>query len=137
LVRDDIFRLLEESVGIPEYYRWRSRSGCYFCFFQRQDEWLGLKENHPELFEKAKEYEQRQRERYDLDVADKRYVGTGNYTWSQAGTLDEVVQKAKKRREEQGIIASSKDASGERWQEIFKEQDDDDPEDQACLICSL
>ena len=49
-VKADIFRLLEDTVGIPEYYRWRSRSGCYFCFFQRQDEWLGLKENHPELF---------------------------------------------------------------------------------------
>jgi 3'-phosphoadenosine 5'-phosphosulfate sulfotransferase (PAPS reductase)/FAD synthetase len=137
LVKDDIFRLLENTVGIPEYYKWRSRSGCYFCFFQRQDEWLGLKENHPELFEKAKEYEERQRERYDMDVADKRLVGSGSYTWSQAGTLDEVVAKAEKRREEQGIIASSKDASAERWQEIFKEQDEDDPEDQACLICSL
>ena len=137
LVKDDIFRLLEDSVGIPEYYRWRSRSGCYFCFFQRQDEWLGLKENHPELFEKAKEYEQRQRERYDLDLADKRFIGTGNYTWNQAGNLDEIVEKAKKRREEQGIIASSKDLNTERWQEIFKRQDEDDPEDQACAICSL
>ena len=61
LVRDDIFHILEDSVGIPEYYKWRSRSGCYFCFFQRQDEWLGLKRNHPELFERAREYEQRMR----------------------------------------------------------------------------
>ena len=137
LVKDDIFRLLEETIGIPEYYRWRSRSGCYFCFFQRQEEWLGLKENHPELFEKAKEYERRQRERYDLDIADKRLIGTGQYTWSQAGTLDEVVAKAEKRRAEKGIIATSNDKSSVRWQEIFKEQDDDDPEDQACLICSL
>jgi 3'-phosphoadenosine 5'-phosphosulfate sulfotransferase (PAPS reductase)/FAD synthetase len=137
LVKDDVFRLLEDSVGIPEYYKWRSRSGCYFCFFQRQDEWLGLKENHPQLFEKAKEYEQRQRERYDLDIADKRFVGSGNYTWSQAGTLDEVVAKAEKRRAEKGIIAFSNDISSNRWQDILKEQDDDDPEDQACLICSL
>ena len=56
LVRSDIFQILDDSVGIPEYYKWRSRSGCYFCFFQRQDEWLGLKRNHPELFEKAKAY---------------------------------------------------------------------------------
>lgn len=33
----DILRLLEESgLGLPSYYRWRSRSGCYFCFFQRK-----------------------------------------------------------------------------------------------------
>ena len=135
-VKADIFRLLEDTVGIPEYYRWRSRSGCYFCFFQRQDEWLGLKENHPELFEKAKQYEQRQRKRYDMDVAEKRYVGTGNYTWSNDGTLEELVAKAEKRRAEKGIIASSKDAPI-TWQEAYKKQDDDDPEDQACLICSL
>ena len=98
---------------------------------------MGLKENHPELFEKAKEYEQRQRERYDMDIADKRLVGSGTYTWSQAGTLDEVVAKAEKRREEKGIIASTSDLGSVRWQEIFKEKDDDDPEEQACLICSL
>ena len=138
LVRDDIFRILEDSVGIPEYYKWRSRSGCYFCFFQRQDEWLGLKENHPELFERAKSYENRPRERYDMDLAQTRTIGSGNFTWSQSGTLDDIVEKAKKRREEQGIIATSKDMNSGRWQDIFKlKEDDDDPEDQACLICSL
>lgn len=136
LVRDDIIRILNESLGIPEYYKWRSRSGCYFCFFQKQDEWLGLKKNHPELFEQAKAYEERLRERYDLDLADKRFVGKGSYTWSQAGTLDEIVEKARKRREEQGVIASSNDASA-RWQDVFQQQEDEDPEDQACLICSL
>ena len=39
IVREDVFRMLEETVGIPEYYKWRSRSGCYFCFFQQQKEW--------------------------------------------------------------------------------------------------
>jgi len=49
--------LRDAGLGLPEYYKWRSRSGCYFCFFQRKDEWIGLKENHPELFERAKAYE--------------------------------------------------------------------------------
>jgi 3'-phosphoadenosine 5'-phosphosulfate sulfotransferase (PAPS reductase)/FAD synthetase len=58
LDKRDVYRILEESgVGRPDYYDWRSRSGCYFCFFQRKSEWVGLKENHPELYEKAKEYE--------------------------------------------------------------------------------
>jgi 3'-phosphoadenosine 5'-phosphosulfate sulfotransferase (PAPS reductase)/FAD synthetase len=58
LIKEDIFRILTESgVGIPEYYSWRSRSGCYFCFYQRKSEWLGLKEHHPDLFESAKSYE--------------------------------------------------------------------------------
>lgn len=58
LVLSDIERLLEESgLGLPAYYEWRQRSGCYFCFFQRSGEWVGLKERHPELFEEAKQYE--------------------------------------------------------------------------------
>ena len=36
LTRPDILKLLQDSVGIPKYYEWRSRSGCYFCFFQRK-----------------------------------------------------------------------------------------------------
>ena len=58
LVRDDIIALLEETTGLPDYYQWRSRSGCYFCFFQRKAEWLGLRRTHPELFKKAMRYEQ-------------------------------------------------------------------------------
>ena len=64
LVRDDIFRILEDSgVGIPEYYKpleyeveidgeikkgtySRSRSGCFFCFFQQKIEWVWLYETH-------------------------------------------------------------------------------------------
>ena len=59
IVREDVFRILEESgLGVPEYYKWRTRSGCYFCFFQRRSEWVGLKTHHPDLFERAKRYEE-------------------------------------------------------------------------------
>lgn len=68
---NDIFRLLEDSgVGIPGYYKEieyevngkkgtysRSRSGCYFCFFQQKIEWVWLYEQHPDLFKKAMQYE--------------------------------------------------------------------------------
>lgn len=50
--------ILESSgVGYPKYYEWRSRSGCTFCFFQQKIEWVRLKEQHPEDYEKAKELE--------------------------------------------------------------------------------
>ena len=135
LVRDDIFKLLEDSVGIPEYYKWRSRSGCYFCFFQRQDEWLGLKRNHPELFEKAKAFEKREREKYDWANGKQAIKGHG-YTWSSQGSIDELVAKAEKREQQQGIIAKTYSTSA-RWQDILRNTEDDDPEDQACLMCSL
>ena len=55
----DIHTILNESgLGLPAYTKWgRTRSGCYFCFFQRKIEWVRLRETHPELFEKAKAYE--------------------------------------------------------------------------------
>lgn len=134
LVRDDIFQLLEDTVGIPEYYQWRSRSGCYFCFFQRQDEWLGLKRNHPELFEKAKMFENRKREKFDW-AEGMQEIGGHGYTWSSQGSIEELVSRAEKREASQGIISSDKGSA--RWQDLLKQQDDDDPEDQSCLICSL
>lgn len=55
LVKEDIINLLEESgLGLPKYYEWRSRSGCYFCFYQKKIEWIGLSENHPDLFKNKK-----------------------------------------------------------------------------------
>lgn len=35
----------------------RSRSNCYFCFFQRQYEFIWLNETHPDLFDRAVELE--------------------------------------------------------------------------------
>ena len=60
IVRSDVFRILEESgLGLPPYMAWgRTRSGCFFCFYQQKIEWVRLKEVHPELFEEAKKYEE-------------------------------------------------------------------------------
>ena len=119
IVKTDVFRILEESIGVPEYYKWRSRSGCYFCFFQRRDEWIGLAENHPELFEQAKQYEK-------VDP-----VSGKKFTWVQGMTLDELYEK----REEIKEKAALKHQDGVRtWQDRLMIEDD---EDEACLICTL
>jgi 3'-phosphoadenosine 5'-phosphosulfate sulfotransferase (PAPS reductase)/FAD synthetase len=135
IVRDDVFRILEESVGIPAYYEWRSRSGCFFCFFQRQDEWLGLKRRHPELFQKALEMEQDVGQRKFNWGSGERIVSGKGYTWHQSGTLEEIVARA----EGKELSECRKHNKGKlKWQDILKnEMEDDDPEDQACLICSL
>ena len=69
LTLNDIKRILEESgLGLPEYYKpiydkkydisyFRSRSGCYFCFFMRQIEWVWLYETHKDEFFKAMKLE--------------------------------------------------------------------------------
>lgn len=59
ITKADVFRMLDSAgLGIPGYYEWRSRSGCYFCFFQRKIEWVGLLRRYPAYFAKAMEYEQ-------------------------------------------------------------------------------
>ena len=75
---DDVRDLLVGSgLGLPPYYDWRSRSGCYFCFYQQVGEWQGLKERHPDLFEAAKTYE--------TEKANGR-----RFTWSQTRSLEEL-----------------------------------------------
>lgn len=122
LVRADIDRLLKQSgVGWPEYYDWRSRSGCYFCFFQRKSEWVALSERHPDLFEKAKAFE-------------KEDSGSGQrFTWSQGETLSELVARASdikamahKMKERNKTLS---------WQESLALAEED--AEQSCLICEL
>ncbi len=119
IIKTDVFRILEESVGIPEYYKWRSRSGCYFCFFQRKDEWLGLAKSHPDLFEKAKTYE-----KVDSDTGKR-------FTWIQGMTLDELEEN---REEIETNAQKRQEKVVKNWQESVLEEDE---EDQACLICTL
>lgn len=80
---EDVKRMLSESgLGMPSYYQWRSRSGCYFCFYQQIGEWQGLKREHPELFAKAKEYEN--------SKSGKKY------TWVAGRSLEELEKLDKK-----------------------------------------
>lgn len=68
------------GLGLPEYYQWRTRSGCTFCFFQQKIEWVRLKERHPDFFEEAKRYE-------------KNAIDHGSpFTWSQGESLSELEQ---------------------------------------------
>jgi len=52
-------RILEDSgLGMPPYTQWgRTRSGCFFCFYQQKIEWVRLRQHHPDLYIQAKEYE--------------------------------------------------------------------------------
>ena len=100
LVKDDIFRLLRESgVGVPAYYEeipfevdgqtgtyCRSRSGCYFCFFQQKIEWIWLYEQHPDLYAKAMEFEK------------------NGYTWNQNESLADLIKPARIRQIKLDII---------------------------------
>jgi 3'-phosphoadenosine 5'-phosphosulfate sulfotransferase (PAPS reductase)/FAD synthetase len=76
---DGVLRILkEEGLGLPEYYRWRSRSGCFFCFYQQKREWVGLLENHRELYSQAEAFEKNDPE-----------AGT-KYTWMEKESLESI-----------------------------------------------
>ncbi|MEI6874272.1 MAG: phosphoadenosine phosphosulfate reductase, partial [Spirochaetota bacterium] len=85
----DVREILNGSgIGFPEYYKWRSRSGCYFCFYQQVGEWQGLKERFPDLFEKAKSYE--------------KSSGPKKFTWVDGRSLSDI-EKMPKRYEIQPV----------------------------------
>ena len=74
-----VLDILEGSgLGLPQYYEWRTRSGCTFCFFQQKIEWVRLMERHPDFFEEAKRYE-------------KTAIDNGSpFTWSRGESLEEL-----------------------------------------------
>jgi hypothetical protein len=74
-----VIRILKDArIGMPEYYRWRSRSGCTFCFFQQKIEWVRLLREYPDKFEEARRLE-------------KTAIEHGSpYTWSDDESLDEL-----------------------------------------------
>lgn len=128
--KDDVFRMLAASgVGIPTYYEWRSRSGCYYCFFQRKAEWVALKERHPDLYEKAKEFEK------------EGPAGEPGYTWSQGESLSDLEKPERvaeiKARHEIAMRREQQRAKSKRLMDILEDVLDDENDEAPCMVCTL
>jgi len=131
LDRDDIFRILKESgVGVPKYYEKiefevngkkgeyaRSRSGCFFCFFQQKIEWIWLYEQHPDLFKKATEYEK------------------DDYSWMKDERLEDLIkpERIKQIKEEQ----LKKSAKSQNKQSPYLVDILDETEEEGCAVCFI
>nr|WP_321221364.1 phosphoadenosine phosphosulfate reductase family protein [uncultured Psychroserpens sp.] len=136
IVLDDVFKILEDSgVGVPAYYKpidyeveidgeiktgtySRSRSGCFFCFYQQKIEWVWLLEQHPELYDKAIEYEKE------------------GYTW-MAERLEELkqperVQAIKKEHYLRMNREKSRSRTGQSWQDEILQA-----EGEGCASCFI
>jgi 3'-phosphoadenosine 5'-phosphosulfate sulfotransferase (PAPS reductase)/FAD synthetase len=130
ITRDDVFQILEQSgLSVPEYYKWRTRSGCYFCFFQRKAEWVGLLERHPEMFEEAKKYE-------------KFNEQTGRrYTWSQSESLEELSQPERveeiKAKHNKTVQIERKARPNRPLAEVLADAFDDEDDLTGCVICHV
>ncbi len=128
ITKQDVYRILEESgLGMPDYYDWRTRSGCYFCFFQRKSEWVGLLEKHPDLFELAKAYE-----KFDPDTGER-------FTWCQSESLDELSDPERieqiKAHAEESKAAKRAARPNRRLIDILTDVHDDEDDEEPCLIC--
>lgn len=122
---NDVKRILFESgIGLPEYYNEvyderydisynRSRSGCYFCFFQRQIEWVWLYEKHPDLFKKAMSYEK------------------DGFSWIEGMPLKELIKNIDKIK--QNYKKLKKEAKNKTLSESIERMQTDE----LCTMCAL
>ena len=131
LVKDDIFRILEDSgVGVPAYYNpiefevdgkkgtySRSRSGCYFCFFQQKIEWVWLLEQHPDLYAKSMEFEK------------------DGYTWNQGESLAELARPERVRQIKLDAIKKQEAKRIAMSSKLIDNLDDDN--DAFCANCFI
>ena len=129
LIREDIFKILRESgVGVPKYYEEvpyevngnqgvynRSRSGCFFCFFQQKIEWVWLYEKNPAKFFLAMEYEK------------------DGYTWMQNERLEDLINPQRIIQIKQDFL--NKQTSAAKNRHSNKLIDILDAEEEGCLAC--
>lgn len=139
---NDVKRILHDAgVGLPAYYDvvydkeydieyFRSRSGCYFCFFMRQIEWVWLWEKHPDEFKKAMEFEK------------------SGYTWIKDMPLAKLIEaenidrikKSYKKMEEQRKKQPIKNGTMMEEMNFISEHDkmlDEVERDELCTMCTL
>lgn len=132
VTKADVFQILDDAgVGLPAYYRWRTRSGCFFCFFQRKYEWVRLSEEHPDLFEQAVEYEQKVN--YESTASDRLF------TWSQGETLlellarkDEILADHEVRMAKESLSQTNRPLA-----DVLAGVLDDEDDTLACMACHL
>jgi hypothetical protein len=133
LVRADIIRILEDAgLGLPRYTEWgRTRSGCFFCFYQQRIEWVRLLERYPDLYARARGYEEES-------------VRNGvDFSWNARETLTELErpervaeikrnweQSERRRRETRGNLPLVATLGG-------LDVEDSPSEHAGCIICSI
>jgi len=131
VVRADVIRILEDSgLGLPPYMEWgRTRSGCYFCFYQQKIEWVRLKRRHPEYFERAKGYETRSA------------AVSKNFSWCSGESLDELERPERMEQIERNWEAAAARRTARRenlpLSAVLAGAEVEEEEREGCLICTL
>ncbi|ABK77274.1 3'-phosphoadenosine 5'-phosphosulfate sulfotransferase (PAPS reductase)/FAD synthetase [Cenarchaeum symbiosum A] len=138
-----VIKILDDAgINLPEYYKWRTRSGCYFCFFQRKAEWVGLADHHPELFKRAVAIEQKVLK--DAGVAgDANFSAQGmkgsQYTWSQGETLTQLLDRRDDimANHEKSLKKAKEKRKNVPLMDVLSDALDDDDDKTPCTVCHL
>ena len=135
----DILRILDESaIGLPDYYEWRTRSGCYFCFFQRKSEWIGLADKHPDLFKQAVAIEQKVMNDGKSSFTDQA-MKERQYSWSPGETLPELLNRRSEIEEKhkKALLKVKSSRKNLPLVDVLSEALDDDDDVKPCTMCHL
>jgi len=122
--------LLDSGLGMPQYTAWgRTRSGCFFCFFQQKIEWVRLKQKYPDLFEQAKAYE-------------KPNAINGNiFYWNGDEPLAELEQPERMREIEENWVRTkerlARNRPGRTLAETIGGLEPEPYPREGCLLCQL
>ncbi len=140
---DGVMRILDDAgIGLPTYYEWRTRSGCYFCFYQRKAEWVGLANKHPDLFERAVAIEQKVLQDAGVD-GDADFGSTAmagrQYTWTGSETLVELIGRSDEimERHEAALERKTTERPNRPLIEALVGAFDEDDDSEACAVCAL
>jgi 3'-phosphoadenosine 5'-phosphosulfate sulfotransferase (PAPS reductase)/FAD synthetase len=131
LGKNDILRILAESgLGLPKYTEWgRTRSGCYFCFYQQKSEWVHLKMEYPKLYDQAKEYEQ-------MSV-----VNGEPFFWNATESLESMERPERMKEILQQAERSKARTINRRANlplvSVLAAMEDEPDQPEGCLICQL
>lgn len=126
--KQGVIDLLDAAgLGLPDYYRWRSRSGCTFCFFQQKIEWVNLMLEHPDAFEEAKRYE-------------KNALEHGSpFTWSDRESLEELARPERVQQIQREHRLRTERLRAKRRPNALRPLDENNSllleDDGGCLIC--
>lgn len=141
--RDGVMRILADAgIGVPAYYEWRTRSGCYFCFYQRKAEWIGLADRHPDLFDRAVAIERKVLRDAGIDGdADfrSRAMRGRQYTWSPGETLPELISRRNEILDRHKLALShvAETRTNVPLIEALADALDEDDDTVPCTVCAL
>jgi len=140
---DGVMRILADAgLGLPTYYEWRTRSGCYFCFYQRKAEWIGLADRHPDLFDRAIAIERKVLRDAGID-GDANFSSQAmrgrQYTWSGGETLPELLSRRSEilERHKAAMSRSGKARENVPLVEVLSDVLDEDDDAFPCTVCAL